>query len=305
MADAVRRLVRITINNTGDAGWTADAAERIGALADALEPALPAAPPPRYGALRAPKEPHEIFPYDPVLGLYNPLALPIEMEWRPPRAIGHARFDTPYEGPPGCLHGAILAAAFDQVINVANILGHRRSDGDARAGIQATDAAPRAARVRSLGRGRRRAQGDEPRAGATRRARHRARARAVHRGRSRAGDAELTERESRAGGCGVGLARAEQERHPDADQVQEDHRHRQHQLRDPIRCRCDDRGDDEDRQDRVGRAAPEPRRVDDAREARKNTNTGISNVTPNARNIRVVSANTSRMLHADCTRALS
>jgi hypothetical protein len=61
------------------------------------------------------------FPYDPVLGLYSPLALPIEMEWRPPRAIGRATFDTPYEGPPGCVHGAVLAAAFDQVINVANI----------------------------------------------------------------------------------------------------------------------------------------------------------------------------------------
>jgi len=122
MADAVRRLVRITTNNAGDAAWTADAARRIAALADALEPDLPASPPPRYGALRPPEEPHDIFPYDPVLGLYNPLALPIEMEWQPPRAIGRATFDTPYEGPPGCLHGAVLAAAFDQVINVANIL---------------------------------------------------------------------------------------------------------------------------------------------------------------------------------------
>jgi hypothetical protein len=35
-----------------------------------------------------------------MLGLYNPLALPIEMEWQPPRAIGRATFDTPYEGRP-------------------------------------------------------------------------------------------------------------------------------------------------------------------------------------------------------------
>jgi acyl-coenzyme A thioesterase PaaI-like protein len=121
MADAVRRLVRVTTNNTGDAAWTADAARRLAELADALEPALAAAPSPRYGALRPPEDPHDIFPYDPVLGLYNPLALPIEMEWHPPRAIGRATFDTPYEGPPGCVHGAVLAAAFDQVINIANI----------------------------------------------------------------------------------------------------------------------------------------------------------------------------------------
>jgi hypothetical protein len=123
MADAVRRLVRITATNTADADWTADAARRLHALADALEDAVPDAPAPRYGALRPPEDPHDIFPYDPVLGLYNPLALPIEVEWQPPRALGRARFDTPYEGPPGCVHGAILAAAFDQVINVANILG--------------------------------------------------------------------------------------------------------------------------------------------------------------------------------------
>ena len=79
MADAVRRLVRITTNNTGDAAWTADAAARIAALADALEPALPAKTPPRYGAARPPEEPHDIFPYDVMLGIYNPLALPIEM----------------------------------------------------------------------------------------------------------------------------------------------------------------------------------------------------------------------------------
>jgi acyl-coenzyme A thioesterase PaaI-like protein len=125
MADAVRRLVRITTNNTGDAAWTADAAQRIAAVAAALEPALPAVPPPRYGALRPPGapvlEPHDTFPYDVMLGLYNPLALPIEMEWHPPRAIGRATFDTPYEGPPGCVHGAVLAAAFDQVINIANL----------------------------------------------------------------------------------------------------------------------------------------------------------------------------------------
>jgi hypothetical protein len=59
MADAVRRLVRITTNNTGDAAWTADAAARIAAVADALEPALPAVPPPCYSG-GAPQEPHDI-----------------------------------------------------------------------------------------------------------------------------------------------------------------------------------------------------------------------------------------------------
>jgi acyl-coenzyme A thioesterase PaaI-like protein len=122
LADAVRRLIRVTTNNAGDVAWTRDAAERVHALADALEPALPETPPSRYALIAAPEQPDDIFPYDALLGPYNPLAMPIEMTWEPPKAIGTATFDTPYEGPPGHLHGAILAAAFDQVINVANIL---------------------------------------------------------------------------------------------------------------------------------------------------------------------------------------
>src|SRR2546422_892781 len=40
---------------------------------------------------------------------------------RPPRAMARAPFAPPSEGPPRCVHGAVLAAAFDQVINIANI----------------------------------------------------------------------------------------------------------------------------------------------------------------------------------------
>ena len=38
---------------------------------------------------------------------------------------------------------------------------------------------------------------------------------------------------------------------------------------------------------------------------KKKTKTGSSNATPNARNSRVVSANTSRIVHADWTKSLS
>src|SRR5262249_60973027 len=46
----------------------------------------------------------------------------IRIEWDAPRAVGSATFGTPYEGPPGCVHGAVFAAAFDQVLNVANLM---------------------------------------------------------------------------------------------------------------------------------------------------------------------------------------
>ena len=57
------------------------------------------------------------------MGALSPLAPPLLVE---PGAAGHLRatvtFGTPYEGPPGCVHGGVIAACFDQVLNVANLL---------------------------------------------------------------------------------------------------------------------------------------------------------------------------------------
>ncbi len=44
------------------------------------------------------------------------------MEVEAPKALGHARFTKPYEGPPGCVHGAVLCAVFDMVFTAANRL---------------------------------------------------------------------------------------------------------------------------------------------------------------------------------------
>jgi acyl-coenzyme A thioesterase PaaI-like protein len=53
----------------------------------------------------------------PFTGLANPLAPPIvlveEAEWC---VVGHVRYDAAYEGPPGCVHGGHIAAAFDEVL---------------------------------------------------------------------------------------------------------------------------------------------------------------------------------------------
>jgi hypothetical protein len=124
LADSVRRLIDITVKNVATSEWTAAAAAEIDALADRLQAQVPAEILPRYaGPPEHDRDPHDYFQFDCMLGLYNPIALPVEMEWQAPRAIGRACFGTPYEGPPGCLHGAILAGVFDQVFNVANLMG--------------------------------------------------------------------------------------------------------------------------------------------------------------------------------------
>jgi acyl-coenzyme A thioesterase PaaI-like protein len=123
MADAVRRLVALTVDSDADAATTATAAARLHALADELEPMVKEHRPVKHAGATDPttSHPHDHFPLDVVLGPYNPLALPVEMTWDPPVARGRATFTSPYEGPPNLVHGAIIAASFDQVFNVANI----------------------------------------------------------------------------------------------------------------------------------------------------------------------------------------
>ena len=127
LADAVRRLVAATVTNMAPPSETAALADEANALADRLEAHVPAEPPPRYSNKNpkygGPPITHIRAPFDLVTGIYNPAALPVEMvvdtEADPPVSRGRAVFSTVYEGPPGCVHGAAIASAFDMVFTSA------------------------------------------------------------------------------------------------------------------------------------------------------------------------------------------
>ena len=120
LAASVRRLIDATVRVDGDGALLRGVAQRVDALTAELRAAVPDPPPARYPG--GGDTPMAFFPYDYVIGRWNPLAAPIHMEWHDPLAVGEATFGTPYEGPPGCVHGAAIAAAFDQVLNVANLM---------------------------------------------------------------------------------------------------------------------------------------------------------------------------------------
>ena len=64
------------------------------------------------------------FDQSPMIGLANPLAPPIAIEQSgPSSALGRVVFGSAYEGPPGCLHGGFVAAAFDEVLGFVQSLG--------------------------------------------------------------------------------------------------------------------------------------------------------------------------------------
>jgi acyl-coenzyme A thioesterase PaaI-like protein len=129
LADAVRRLMALTVTAAAPPDVLRDAAARAEALADSLAGRVPepgAEPRARFAdhpvlpqgaaALAA------AMPFDVVIGSCNPVALPLTLAFDPPRAIGRATFTAPYEGAPGCVHGAVLAGAFDIMLTAANVI---------------------------------------------------------------------------------------------------------------------------------------------------------------------------------------
>jgi acyl-coenzyme A thioesterase PaaI-like protein len=122
---AVRRLIALTVTSAAPPAETAAAAAALNTVADGLAARVPDELPYLYVTTASdPADPDAAAPFDVIHGPYNPLALPVRIEIDPPKALGHARFTKPYEGPPGCVHGAVLCAVFDMVFTAANRLAN-------------------------------------------------------------------------------------------------------------------------------------------------------------------------------------
>jgi acyl-coenzyme A thioesterase PaaI-like protein len=62
------------------------------------------------------------FDWSPVLGLSNPLAPAVHLAVEGETVVATVRFGSAYEGPPGCVHGGFIAAAFDDVLGLTQSL---------------------------------------------------------------------------------------------------------------------------------------------------------------------------------------
>lgn len=63
-----------------------------------------------------------LFDHSPLLGKGNPVAPPIHLAIDQGVVRAHVCFGAAYEGPPGCVHGGFIAAAFDEVLGSAQSL---------------------------------------------------------------------------------------------------------------------------------------------------------------------------------------
>ena len=62
------------------------------------------------------------FDYSPFIGLANPMSPPILMDYEGERVVARVTFGAAYEGPPACVHGGYVAAAFDELLGATQSL---------------------------------------------------------------------------------------------------------------------------------------------------------------------------------------
>jgi acyl-coenzyme A thioesterase PaaI-like protein len=63
------------------------------------------------------------FDHSPIMGMANPIAAPARIEsGGDGKIIMHMQFGSAYEGPPGSVHGGVVAAAFDEVLGMTQSL---------------------------------------------------------------------------------------------------------------------------------------------------------------------------------------
>jgi hypothetical protein len=124
LADAVRRISAAAVGHPLSDLEIAEAADQLIGIADGLEKSAPGSKRPRF---QPSGHPQDFFPMSPMIGFANPIAPPIEV-WSVQGEGGHREirgrvtFGYPYEGPPTCVHGGIIAALFDEVMGAANLV---------------------------------------------------------------------------------------------------------------------------------------------------------------------------------------
>jgi hypothetical protein len=65
-------------------------------------------------------DPARFFPYSPVVGPLNPIAPPVTFIFDGERLSGGGTLPAPYTGPPGTVHGGVVALVLDELLGATN-----------------------------------------------------------------------------------------------------------------------------------------------------------------------------------------
>jgi acyl-coenzyme A thioesterase PaaI-like protein len=130
---SLRRVIRAARSTTAPPDVLAQADRLAGQLAALLEPhehpgpynqaalgehpmATPDAPPARVD------DPASVFPYSPIIGPRNPISPPIAFEVKGGSIQAEASFAPQYTGPPGSVHGGVIAMVLDELLGYVNLV---------------------------------------------------------------------------------------------------------------------------------------------------------------------------------------
>lgn len=129
LAAQIRRLITSSVAGRLSDEEMRRAAGRLCEVADRLDSAAAPGRSPRY--FPDPEgDPQDFFSASPVIGFANPVAPPVLLKAHGGELRGSAWFDYQYEGPPGYVHGGVIAKVFDELLGSANILaGHPAMTG--------------------------------------------------------------------------------------------------------------------------------------------------------------------------------
>jgi len=121
LADALRRVTDQSVRTDALPELLAEAAVAVECAAELLEPVSPPWEPSVPGFPTSDISAHDFFPFSPMIGHYSALSPPITVEVVDKEIVGRGKLGAAYEGPPGCVHGGIIAGLFDEMLGVANI----------------------------------------------------------------------------------------------------------------------------------------------------------------------------------------
>lgn len=68
------------------------------------------------------RDPMAFFPYSPIIGRLNPASPPVEFWVEGVEVHGRMNLSPVYAGPPGLVHGGIIAEVFDELLGVVNVV---------------------------------------------------------------------------------------------------------------------------------------------------------------------------------------
>jgi acyl-coenzyme A thioesterase PaaI-like protein len=125
LADATRAVMRHLVSSTAGNEDLEAAAAAVTSAAEQLDASTKGRG--YFGVAEGSllSENREFIDYSPLTGLLNPLAPPMNI-WRDgDTVLASATFGPQYEGPPGCVHGGFVAAAFDEILGVTQSLTGR------------------------------------------------------------------------------------------------------------------------------------------------------------------------------------